>query len=141
MGATKLAQARRQIIDNEDLYAAEVNRLNAWLEDTNKGHERDVEYFSGLLRAWHEEQLEADPKRKTIKLPAGDLKARQNPPSINIDDPETFNKWALQEYPSWVRVKYEPEKSAIKKAGGIVPTTGEIAPGVSVVPVSCAGRR
>jgi hypothetical protein len=33
-----------------------------------------------------------------------------------------------------VRVRYEPEKGPIKKAGGVVPETGEIAPGVTVVP-------
>jgi phage host-nuclease inhibitor protein Gam len=130
----KLAQARRQIIDNQDLYAAEVARLDAWLEDACQGPERDVAYFEGLLRDWHDEQLGDDPKRKTISLPGGKLEARQNPDSVVIEDQDRAIQWALENHPSWVRVKYELEKNAIKKAGGVVPETGEIAPGVSVVP-------
>jgi phage host-nuclease inhibitor protein Gam len=130
----KLSQARRQITDNEKLYEAEKERLKVCLEDANKGHERDVEYFESVLRNWHEEQLDDDPKRKTISLPGGKLQARQNPDHVEIEDAETFTRWALENHSSWVRVEYKPEKDAIKKAGGVVPETGEIAPGVTVVP-------
>jgi phage host-nuclease inhibitor protein Gam len=131
----KLAQARRQIIDNQDLYAAEVARLDAWLEDACKGPEHDVAYFESILHAWHDEQLADDPKRKTVSLPGGKLEARQNPDSIEINDPDTFFPWARDHAPpEWVRTKYEPNKAEIKKTGGVVPSTGEIAPGVSVVP-------
>jgi phage host-nuclease inhibitor protein Gam len=130
----KLAQARRQVIDNQDLYAAEVARLDAWLEDANKGPERDATYFESILRNWHEQQLHEDPKRKTISLPGGKLKAAQNPESIEVYDPETFIPWAIVHWPEGVRTKHEPNKAEIKKAKGVVAETGEIAPGVSVIP-------
>jgi hypothetical protein len=131
----KLAQARSRIDENQHLYMAERNRLDDWLDDANKGHERDVTYFESILRNWHEEQLAEDPKRKTISLPGGELVAAKNPDSLNIVN-ETFMPWAIENKPEWVREKttFEPEKAAIKKAGGVVPETGEIAPGVSVVP-------
>lgn len=129
----KLGQARRQIVDNQDLYAAEVARLDEWVEDACKAPERDVAFFEGLLRDWHEEQLAADPKRKTVSLPGGQLVAAKNPDSMVIDN-ETFMPWALEDKPEWVRTKHEPDKAAIKKACGVDAETGEIAPGVTVVP-------
>jgi phage host-nuclease inhibitor protein Gam len=130
----KLAQARGRIIENQNLYATEVERLDAWLEDACKAPERDVTFFEALLRNWHEEQLAEDEKRKTISLPGGKLEARQNPPSINVSDPDKFFAWAPEHRPEWVRTKYEAVKSEIKKTGGVDPATGEIAPGVEVVP-------
>jgi hypothetical protein len=138
----KLAQARGRIVESQDLYAAEVARLDTWLEDACKGPERDSEYFEGLLRGWHEEQLEADPanaeawkkeKNKTIKLPAGDLVAAKNPDSIEVFDPETFIPWAIVHWPEGVRTKHEPNKAEIKKAKGVVPDSGEVLPGVKVL--------
>jgi hypothetical protein len=130
----KLAQARWQMRQNEKLAAAEADRVRTWLADANKGHERDVEYFESILRNWHEEQLDEDPKRKTISLPGGKLVAAKNPDSLVINDEAAFIPWALEHQPEWVRTKYEPEKGLIKKAGGVDLETGEIAPGVSVVP-------
>jgi phage host-nuclease inhibitor protein Gam len=129
----KLAQARKRIGENDALADAEMDRIDDWRREANKPHKGDVEYFEGLLRQWHEEQLAEDPKRKTVSLPGGKLEARQNPDHIAIEDTNLAIKWALENHPSWVRVKYELEKDAIKKAGGVVPETGEIAPGVSVV--------
>jgi len=130
----KLAQARWQMRQNEKLAAAEKERIADWLRDANSGPERDAIYFESILRNWHDEQLANDPKHKTVSLPGGKLEARQNPNRVEIEDTDTFIHWALENHSSWVRVKYEPEKDAIKKAGGVVPETGEIAPGVSVVP-------
>jgi phage host-nuclease inhibitor protein Gam len=130
----KLAQARKRAAEVDALAAEEVRRINEWNDEAIKPHNRDIEYFESLLRAWHDEQLAEDPKLKTVSLPGGKLQARQNPDHVEIEDAETFIQWALNNHSSWVRVKYEPEKGAIKKAGGVVPGTGEIAPGVSVVP-------
>jgi hypothetical protein len=130
----KLAKARGRIDENVALGKSEVERVAAWVADANKAHERDVEYFESILRNWHEEQLAEDPKRKTVSLPGGKLVAAKNPDRVEIEDADTFIKWALENETRWVRVKYEPEKAAIKQAGGVVPETGEIAPGVSVVP-------
>jgi hypothetical protein len=117
----KLAQARRRIDENGQLFAEELDRLGNWLTDANTPHVNDERYFESLLRNWHEEQLADDPKRKTISLPGGKLEARQNPDSIEITDPDTFFPWALENEPDFVRMKYEPERSAIKKAGGVAP--------------------
>jgi Bacteriophage Mu Gam like protein len=138
----KLAQARKAIQDNFDLARAEIDRITAWHEHVNKPHERDVEYFEAILRNWHDEQVIANPdnaeawkkeKNKTISLPAGKLSVAKNPDSVVIDE-ERFIPWALANKPEWVRTEYEVVKSDVKKAGGVDEATGEIAPGVSVVP-------
>jgi hypothetical protein len=131
----KLAQARGRIEENDGLADMEKQRVDDWRADANKPHERDVEYFESILRNWHEEQLDADPKRKTVSLPGGKLVAAKNPDSLNIEN-DLFMPWAIENKPEWVREKttFEPEKAAIKKAGGVVAETGEIAPGVSVIP-------
>jgi hypothetical protein len=128
----KLAQARWQMRQNEKLAAAEKERIREWLEAANTGPERDATYFESILRNWHEEQLAEDPKRKTISLPAGKLAAAKNPDSIEVGS--EFIPWALEHRPEWVRTKHEPNKTEIKEAAGVDPETGEIAPGVSVVP-------
>lgn len=129
----KLAQARRRIDEIGALAQAEVRRINDWNYEAIKSHVRDAEYFESILRNWHEEQLTDDPRRKTISLPGGKLVAAKNPDAIAIDD-ELFIPWALEHAPEWVRTKYESAKSEVKKASGVVPDTGEIAPGVEVVP-------
>jgi hypothetical protein len=130
----KLGYYRSRQSEVDGVFTSELQRLNEWHDTERAKHDRDVEFFEGLLEAWHREVLEADPKRKTISLPGGSLEARQNPDSVVVDDPDKFFSWALEDKRDWVRVKYEPEKAAIKKAGGVVPETGEIAPGVSVIP-------
>src|SRR5215211_6592989 len=104
----KLAQARLRIDENIALGKAEVERLTAWLSEANKSHQRDAEYFESILRNWHEEQLAADPKRKTVSLPGGKLVAAKNPDSIEIQDNDTFTEWAVEHRPEWVRTKHEP---------------------------------
>src|SRR5688572_10785632 len=112
----KLAQARNRITENNTLADKEVHRIRNWADETNEAHERDIEYFESVLRQWHDEQLADDPKRKTISLPGGKLQARQNPDSVEITDPDTFFVWAQENDSIWLRVKYEPDKNAIKKA-------------------------
>lgn len=128
----KLAQARRRIAENDELARLEEQRLHEWHRQSCEPLERDIEYFESILRNWHEEQLEADPKRKSVSLPGGKLVAK-NPDSIEVDG-EKFIPWALVNRPDWVRTKHEPEKAAIKQAAAIDVTTGEIAPGVTIVP-------
>jgi Bacteriophage Mu Gam like protein len=138
----KMAAARQCVGEIDDLFKIERDRLDRWYDHATTEPLGDIVYFGGILREWHEEQLTADPtdaeewkkeKRKTVLLPAGKLAVAKSPDHVEIEDQDTFIKWALENHASWVRVKYEPEKDAIKKAGGVVPDTGEIAPGVSVV--------
>jgi len=138
----KLAQARKAMQENFDLAKAEVDRITAWHEHVNKQHERDVEYFESILRNWHEEQITADPddaeawkkeKRKTISPRGGKISIARNADSIEVDE-AIFIPWALEHASDWLRTKYEPIKAEIKSVGGVDYRTGEIAPGVSVVP-------
>jgi hypothetical protein len=133
----KLARAKAAVAENDALYQLELDRLTEWQGAANRPHELDIEYFEAILRNWHQEQLDADPKAKTIKLPAGTLSARQNPTSITITDPEAFIAWAKANQPGWVRTKAEPAKSEIKdgatrKDDKLIDGNGEVIPGVEM---------
>jgi hypothetical protein len=82
----KLAQARSRVAEHDALAAAEERRLHDWHRAVCEPLERDIEYFTSILREWHERQLAEDPKRKTVSLPAGKLVAAKNPDSIAIED-------------------------------------------------------
>jgi hypothetical protein len=138
----KLAQAREQIKEADELFNAEKERLDRWYDDATSGPLHDIVYFESILREWHDGLITADPddaeawkkeKRKTVPLPAGKLALGKTPVSIEVDD-DTFIPWALDHRPDWVRTKHEPIKAEIKQAGGVDAETGEIAPGVTVMP-------
>ena len=141
----KLAQARNAIIQRAELKQAEIDRLNEWEAEANKADERTMEFFEGLLRDWHELQVEADPrdeqawkheKNKTIKLPSGTLSVRKPTRHIEVHQ-DDFMSWAEQHARFLLRVKYEPNKDAIKKLGEQdgkpVTADGEVVPGVRFV--------
>ena len=134
----KLAKYRRKIAERQQLANDEKAKIDGWLEDANKADRESVIYFEAILHIWHEAQLAEDPKAKTIKLPGGQLQARQRPGHFDIDD-EQFVPWALEHDLSLVRTKYEPIKSEIKdqtrvaEDGKVANSDGEALPGVTWV--------
>lgn len=141
----RLARLRRRMAENEAIAAAEIALIRKWLADENDKVERTAAFFETSLAAFHEHLLAEDPKRKTISLPAGTLKARKHPDRVDVIVPDLFVKWAQAEKPELVRTKVEPDKTAIKRllsagpsAGDyglalVDPATGEAAPGVVLV--------
>lgn len=95
----------------------EQERIAAWLEAELRRHERSAAWLETNLEQYHRNQLTADPKRKTIELPAGTLKARKAPDSVEIlVDEETFLDWALDERPDFVRVSRVIDRKALREA-------------------------
>lgn len=147
----KLARLRRLMADNDALASAEVARVREWLAEENGKLERQAAFYEDNLTNFHRALLEQDPKRKSISLPAGALKARKHPDRIEILDVDVFVAWAAGAgRPEFIRTKVEPVKGEIKRllavgqafadAGEILghilidPTTGEAAQGVCLVP-------
>jgi hypothetical protein len=131
----KLAELRAARAERVALVAAETARLQEWLTEEGQKDAPVLAYFEAVLREWHQEQLEVNPKAKTISLPSGKLVARKNPASFRVD-PEQFLPWALEHRPEWVRTKVEPAVAAVKKAVDVAydPETGEAIPGLVIEP-------
>lgn len=133
----KLARLRRLMAENEAIAAAEIARVRVWLGDVNGKLARQAEFYENSLAAFHEHLLEDDPKRKTISLPAGTLKARKHPDTVVVLDAERFTAWALEQRPELVRTKVEPNKTEIKRLLSVGPLADDTDPGhVLVDPTS-----
>lgn len=107
----KLAQLRAAEAER----AAYVAEVQAWKREQDQKQANSINYFESILRNYHEELLAEDPKKKTIALPSGKLKAYKNPDRVDVDA-ETFIPWARINRPELVRetTTYAAEKAAIK---------------------------
>lgn len=132
----KLARIEHQLAEDELVAQDEQERIDAWLRERSSAAERDASYFRSILTEWHREVLAEDPKKKTITLPAGVLKARKRPDTVDVVDFDALKDFAEGNGRlELLRVKVEPDKPAIKKAvieageavPGVVPVAGDVA--------------
>lgn len=124
----KLHKAQRAAADQKQL-------IDFWLAEETRRLQPQIEFFTNLLVAWHQEVLEqafeeaggdwSKVRGKTRRLPSGNVSARLSPMTVEVDD-DVFLPAAPDEL---VRVKREPDKVAIREH---VKATGEIPPGVTV---------
>lgn len=148
----KLARAEAEMARDRALATEEIAKISSWLEERSAVILRRIEFFSSLLVEFHTNEIAADPNRKTISLPSGTLRARKAADRWVIEAPEVFITWAKDNLPEAVRVKESPALAEIKSQLAVskvacttedgqpgfyasVPDTGEIVPGVTVVPV------
>lgn len=135
----KLAKIRREQHEAQQLAQGQIERIQTWLGEQNAKADKEAERFEEMLRSYHQRELDANPKAKTISLPHGVLKARLGQPRFEIMA-DTFLTWAKENRPELIRTKEEPKKDELKKlavvnAGkAIDPDTGEAIPGVTVLP-------
>ncbi len=136
----KLAHVRRRQAENKAIGDKEMLRIQAWVDEVNKSLEAGAQWLENLLIDFHRQELERDPKAKTIRLPHGELNARKTPDDWRIDE-ALFLTWAQQNHEAWVRVVPEVNKKALKDEGKandlgqiVDPESGEIVPGVVVLP-------
>lgn len=136
----RVRQLRAEIAENELRAGEQRDRIERWLERVNSTANRQAEFFEGLLMEWHAAELGRDPKRKTIHLPAGTLKARARQNSWEIDDEAALLAFLQANAPELVRTKHEVAKGDMKKrysgnaAGHVITPDGEVVPGVRIEP-------
>lgn len=140
----KMAQIDARRVEIAEQANRERERIDAWEKRVMDPLDRDLMFFSGLLTEFHRAQLEADPDRKTIDLPAGKLFSRAGQQKWLVDN-DAFLEWARENAPNLIRQKEEPDKTALKKAfsvnmgdvsGAAVSEDGEIVPGIEVTPAN-----
>lgn len=132
----------RQALDAQEqaraVAADEIARIQEWRDREVGVRQRDVDFFQGLLADYHRAVLAENPESKTIRLPAGQLRARKMPDTVDVKDLDALTEWArANERDELLRVKVEANKAVIKKLpvsdGRVVdPETGEAIPGVTV---------
>lgn len=142
----RLARLRRLQAENEAVAHAEIQRIRVWLDEENRKLAQKASWIEEALTGYHAALLEQDPRRKTISLPAGSLKARKHPDRVDVVDADAFVAWAQEHRPDLVRTKVEPAKTEVKRLlsvgpevepgtfAMVDPATGEPAPGVVHVP-------
>lgn len=135
-----LGQIRRQraIRDEEiALLRRERDRLDLLEQAAKERCARVEEWYVPQLESFHAAVLREDPKRKTIDLPNGALKARQGQPSWEFTD--EFVEWASRAGWPVLRVRTDVDKAAAKQTftvddGKVLAPDGEVVPGVTVEP-------
>lgn len=132
-----------QLAEAEALYQAELARLNEWIEGERHRVGRQVKFLEALAETYHRRLLANDRTRKTVRLPAGDLKAQKARDHWAID-PTVFVAWAEANDREDLlrRPAPQPAKDVIKKR--LIPANatngesqaltvdGELVPGVTV---------
>ena len=112
--------------------------LDHWFADLTAGTRRRIEWLEESLLAWHR----AQPEDSTVKLAGATLTARRVPAEIVVDDPDSFQAWAMLNRPDLLRV--EPVRSELRRLvvpkledgedGHLVdPQSGEVVAGVVAV--------
>lgn len=137
----KLAAIKAKENEVRRLADAERQRISDWEQKELTALERDRSFFEGLIAEYAAKQREADPKWKA-STPYGRVSFRRQPAKWEWkDDASLVAFLEANGHDSLVRVKKEPDKNAVKKAfqttadGKVVdPNTGEVVPGVVVVP-------
>lgn len=138
--ARRIAAARRKHAEVTEA-AAEQRRIIAAYELESADELASTEaFFGGLLRAFHEQVLAADPKAKTIKLPSrAELRSRTGGrPTVVVSDETALIGWAeANALTVLLRRVVSVDKPLLlahlvrADDGRLVdPSTGEAAPGV-----------
>jgi len=81
----KYAQAKRVVDEYTRQRDDMIARANEWLAEVSKPYLETMRRMELLLQEYHREQLQKNPKAKTIKRPVGTLKS------------VTRNKWHYRE--------------------------------------------
>lgn len=126
----KLARARARYAEAKAFADAERFRLDAFLRDAQVDLDDAEAFFGRLLADYHSAALAAEPRRKSIGLPSGTLKARKAPDRVVVVEPEDEFVCRHGFDSPLVRVKASPDLRAIRAA---VLTDGEALEGVEVV--------
>lgn len=134
----KIARIESARKECRELVEGEMEKLSAWLKKEEEGFDQERNFFECLLRDYMEEQRQQDPKIKSIKLPSGKVGLRKQQPEFQRDNSRLL-PWLKANHPELVRVKEEPDWSAVKAAAVVLgniladPDTGEVIEGVKVI--------
>ena len=108
---------------------AYYEQQTAWIRRQRERVASAESWLVEQLEGWHRREYDEDDRRKTIHLPSGELKARKQPDTVEIADPDEF--CATYAETELVRVRMSPDLNAVKRE---VLKRGLSFEGVEVVP-------
>lgn len=127
---------------NAEIALAEKARIDTWLENANKSLLTQREFWEGHLTTYLRKQRQEDDSVKTITTPYGKITSRVTQPKW--ETMEELLDWLMANNDSLVRVKYEVDKTELKKTYSvdgdkvIDPKTGEVVPFIQIIPSDIA---
>ncbi|HHT7155017.1 MULTISPECIES: host-nuclease inhibitor Gam family protein [Bacillus cereus group] len=122
----------------------ERDRITQWEQSELKPIHNDISFFETHIRRYHMEQLEMDPKQKTISTPYGKSKTRKSKETPDKGDEALLLDYVIQnDLAEFIKnsVKWADLKKTLKivQIGDekvVVDGDGQIVPGVTVKPES-----
>lgn len=112
----KLRAIRTEQAEARAMVKAEMDRLIEYQEQIDRAANDKAAWFESRLCEWHLEQIEADPKKKTIKLPLGTLKIRAQQPEYKRDDIALVEWLKANSLDGLVKVEEKPNWAELKKS-------------------------
>jgi hypothetical protein len=114
----------------EKVYHCQLDRLNEWWAAEKQRIGRHIDWHDQTVTSLHAALLADDPKRKTIHLPHGTLRARKLPDRVEADPAVTL-PWLLEHRADLLRHEIDkPSLNRAVKAGlevpGVAVTPGEV---------------
>lgn len=122
----RIGRLRAQLAEDEALYRSERERLDDWIGDARRRVGGQIEFLEGLAEVYHRRLLGEDRRRKTVKLPAGELQARKARDHWEINDAELIAWAEAHDFPALVnRPAPKVNRNAVKKHLAHMPADGE----------------
>ena len=134
----KIAYYKQQQKEQAALAQAEKEKVDAWLQGEHKKAQDSIDFFQGLLAPYALQKREAEPKKKSWKLPNGVLKFRKQQPKWNFNEDQLLDYLSKAGKEDLIKVKYSADTAGLKKkfivAGdkAVDPETGEAIAGISI---------
>lgn len=131
----KLRAVREKEAEIRDLMNKEIERIQNWAKTELDALIVSTNFFNFLLEEYYREQKALDPKFK-LSTPYGKVSSRKLQPKWIYEDDKVI-PWLLENDKELVRVKYEPNKTDIKKkyqivGSQVVTENGEIVEGITI---------
>lgn len=128
----KIAAYQTKVNEVNKVADQEIERINKWRDQTNKGNKDSISFFEGLVKAYFLELRAADKKAK-LSTPFGKVATRKSKKWV-FDDKKVINYLFENGYEDHVKANPTYNKAEFKKIfkNGVDQTTGEIVEGVVI---------
>lgn len=118
----QVARLRHDLAVHDELFRRAIDRLQDRAIERRVIIERQIEWHLAPVAQLHFRLLEANPKRRTIELPSGTLKARiPEKPQVFIDDQAAVAEWARNSAPELVPPPDRVRVTDLRKVVAVVP--------------------
>lgn len=141
----KISALNAQKTEIETLAAAEKQRIAEWEQKETSSIKDSISFFEAAIQKYHFEELQADPKKKTITTPYGKSKSTTSKEQPEKGDEEAILKHLEEsELNAYIKVEESLKWGDLKKnltiieledgTKKIIDEFGQVVPGVYVKP-------